>query len=62
MNLNRNIQDIITELQELLETDSIKKVWKQENKTNEPDKYILSVGGYFDGKTHLPKIKIIIEK
>ena len=62
MELDRNIEDIITELQELLGTNSIGMVWKPENKTNKPDGYTLSVGGYFDGKKKLPKIEIKITK
>ena len=58
--LNGTIEDLISQLQELLGTNSLRKTWKGDNETNTPDQYGLKVGGFFNGKEHLHKVEITI--
>jgi hypothetical protein len=60
LKLNGNIEELISQLQSLLETNKLKKTWKGDNETNIPDEYKIKVGGYFNGKEHLHKVEIII--
>jgi len=58
--LNGKIEDLISQLQELLGTGGLTKIFYGDNKTNIPDEYGLKVGGYFDGKNHKHKVEIKI--
>ena len=58
--LDGKIEDLISQLQELLGTNVFSKKWNSDNKTNTPDEYGLKLGGYFDGENHLHKIEIKI--
>lgn len=58
--LDGKIEDLISQLQELLGTNGVSKKWNSDNKTNRPDEYGLKAGGYFDGENELHKIEIKI--
>ena len=58
--LDGRIEDLISQLQQMLDTDNLRVSWKGDNETNIPDTYGIKAGGYFDGKKHLHKVEIII--
>ena len=58
--LDGKIEDLIRQLEELVGRKVSIKSWRGDNKTNIPDQYGIKMGGYFNGKTNLHKVEIII--